>query len=179
MKAEVAEFLAKAEAADKADVPDELARRERRLKQIAEAKAKIKARVKERYEREKTEHEAKLAAREANQKPGSIPFAPPVEGPQPGDQVNLTDEELRIMPVSGGGFEQFVALLRRGPKGGGHHDPYDFACCSKYRASHSLLTVSRWRTSAGRRTVSGCDLSISSSRISLCSSVRGFTIISS
>jgi hypothetical protein len=31
---------------------------------------------------------------------------PPVEGPRPTDQINLTDEESRIMPVSGGGFEQ-------------------------------------------------------------------------
>ena len=30
----------------------------------------------------------------------------PVEGPLPTDQVNLTDEESRIMPVAGGGFEQ-------------------------------------------------------------------------
>ena len=29
-----------------------------------------------------------------------------MEGPLPGDQINLTDEESRIMPVSGGGFEQ-------------------------------------------------------------------------
>ena len=27
-------------------------------------------------------------------------------GPLPTDQVNLTDEESRIMPVAGGGFEQ-------------------------------------------------------------------------
>jgi transposase len=50
LKAEVAELLAKAEAADQADVPDgmsipeELARREERLKKIAEAKARIEAR---------------------------------------------------------------------------------------------------------------------------------------
>jgi transposase len=117
LKAEVAELLAKAEAADKADlqdgmsIPEELARREERLNKIAEAKAKIEARAKERYEREKAEHEAKLAAREAKEKatgkkPGGRPPAPPVEGPQPGDQINLTDEESRIMPVSGGGFEQ-------------------------------------------------------------------------
>ena len=31
---------------------------------------------------------------------------PPVEGPLPTDQINLTDEESRIMPVAGGGFEQ-------------------------------------------------------------------------
>jgi len=60
---------------------------------------------------ELAEHEAKLAAREAKEKatgkkPGGRPPAPPVEGPLPGDQVNLTDEESRIMPVAGGGFEQ-------------------------------------------------------------------------
>jgi transposase len=117
LRAEVAELLAKAEAADRADdpdgmsIPEELARREARLKKIAEAKAKIEARAEERYEREKAEHEAKLAAREAKEKatgkkPGGKPPAPPAEGPMPGDQVNLTDEESRIMPVSGGGFEQ-------------------------------------------------------------------------
>ena len=31
---------------------------------------------------------------------------PPVEGPLPNDQINLTDEDSRIMPVAGGGFEQ-------------------------------------------------------------------------
>jgi len=117
LKAEVAELMAKAEAADQADIPDgmsipdELARREERLQKIAEARAKIEARAKERYERELAEHEAKLAAREAKEKatgkkPGGRPPAPPVEGPLPGDQVNLTDEESRIMPVAGGGFEQ-------------------------------------------------------------------------
>jgi transposase len=117
LKAEVAELLAKAEAADKADLPDgmsipeELARRKERLAKMAEAKAAIEARAKERYEREKAGHEAKLAAREAKEKatgkkPGGKPPAPPVEGPLPSDQVNLTDEESRIMPVAGGGFEQ-------------------------------------------------------------------------
>ena len=117
LKAEVAELLAKAEAADQAElpygmsIPEELARREERLKKIAEAKAKIEARAKERYERELALHQAKLAAREAKEKatgkkPGGKPPAPPAEGPSPSDQVNLTDEESRIMPVSGGGFEQ-------------------------------------------------------------------------
>ena len=117
LKAEVAELMAKAEAADKADlpdgmsIPDELARREERLKKIAEARTKIEARAKERFEREQAEYQAKLAAREAKtkttgNKPGGKPPQPPVEGPLPTDQINLTDEELRIMPVSGGGFEQ-------------------------------------------------------------------------
>ena len=57
LKQEVAELLAKAEAADAADlpdgmsIPDELALREERLKKIAEARAKIEARAAERQER--------------------------------------------------------------------------------------------------------------------------------
>jgi len=92
-------------------IPEELARREKRLARLAEARAKIEARAKDRYEREKAEHEAKLAAREAKakasgKKPGGKPPNPPVEGALPADQINLTDEESRIMPVAGGGFEQ-------------------------------------------------------------------------
>ncbi len=117
LQAEVADLLRKAEAADQADVPDgmsipeELARREARLAAIAKARATIEARAKERHARERAEHEAKLKAREAKtaatgKKPGGRPPAPPVEGPLPTDQVNLTDEASRIMPVAGGGFEQ-------------------------------------------------------------------------
>jgi len=117
LKAEVAELLAKAEAADQTDIPDgisipeELARREDRLEKLAVARAKIEARAKERYAREMADHEAKLAAREAKtaatgKKPGGKPPQPPVAGPLPTDQINLTDEESRIMPVAGGGFEQ-------------------------------------------------------------------------
>jgi transposase len=117
LKAEVAELLAKAEAADQADIPDgisvpeELARREDRLEKLAVARAKIEARAKERYAWEMADHEAKLAAREAKtaatgKKPGGKPPQPPVEVPLPTDQINLTDEESRIMPVAGGGFEQ-------------------------------------------------------------------------
>ena len=129
LKAEVAELLAKAEAADQSavpdglSIPDELARREERLQRIAAARAKIEARAKERFEREQAEHQARLAAREAREKttgkkPGGKPpkrtfivsdkrsQMPPAEGPRPTDQINLTDEESRVMPVSGGGFEQ-------------------------------------------------------------------------
>jgi hypothetical protein len=117
LKAEVADLMAKAEAADAADIPDglsipeELARREERLAKLAVARAKIEARAKERYARELAEHEAKLAARVAkiaatDKKPGGKPPQPPAEGPRPDDQINLTDEASRIMPVAGGGFEQ-------------------------------------------------------------------------
>src|SRR5208337_3666491 len=48
-----------------------------------------------------------LAKAEASgKKPGGQPPAPPVAGPGPSDQINLTDEDSRIMPVAGGGFEQ-------------------------------------------------------------------------
>jgi transposase len=117
LQAEVAALLAKAEAADQADVPDglsipdELARREERLSKLAEARAKIEARAKERFQREQAEHEAKLAQRAAKaaasgKKPAGREPKPPVEAPLPTDQINLTDEESRIMPVAGGGFEQ-------------------------------------------------------------------------
>ena len=105
LQAEVADLMAKAEAADAADIsdgmsiPDELARREERLRKIAEARVKIEARAKERHAREQAEHEAKLAAREAKtaatgKKPGGKLPQPPTEGPLPSDQINLTDEDF-------------------------------------------------------------------------------------
>jgi transposase len=117
LREEVGKLTAMAEAADQTDVPDgmvipeELARREKRLAEIARARAVIEARAKQRYARELAEHEAKMAARaaksaETGKKPGGRPPAPPVEAPGPADQVNLTDADSRIMPVAGGGFEQ-------------------------------------------------------------------------
>ena len=117
LREEVVKLTAMAEAADQADVadgmsvPEERARREKRLAEIARARAIIEARAKERYAREKAEHEAKMAARaaksaETGKKPGGRAPAPPVEAPGPADQVNLTDEESRIMPNAAGGFEQ-------------------------------------------------------------------------
>jgi transposase len=117
LQAEVADLMAKAEAADQADVPDgmsipeELARREQRLAEIARARAIIEARAKERHAREQADYDAKIAAREAKaaatgKQPGGRPPTPPLAEPGPTDQVNLTDEESRIMPVPGGGFEQ-------------------------------------------------------------------------
>ena len=117
LKAEVADLLAKAEAADQADepdgmsIPDELVRRQDRLAKLAEARQKIEARAKERFQQEQAEYEAKLAAREAKaaatgRKPGGRAPQPPNEGPLPHEQINLTDEESRMMPVAGGGFEQ-------------------------------------------------------------------------
>ena len=117
LKAEVQEMLALAESADRSSVPDgvslpdEIKRREDRLAAIAQAKATIAARAKERFEHEQAEYEAKLAARQKKQaatgkKPGGKPPKPPQAGPRAQDQVNLTDDESRIMKVAGGGFEQ-------------------------------------------------------------------------
>jgi transposase len=117
LKEEVAELMKKAEAADKADIPDgmsipeELERREERLKVIAEAKAEIERRAAERHAVEQADFEKKQADRAAKQKqsgkkPRGKEPKPPVAGPTDKDQVNLTDEESRIMPSSGGGFKQ-------------------------------------------------------------------------
>lgn len=117
LKAEVQELLDLAEAADRSSVPDgmslpdEIKRREDRLAAIAAAKAKIEARAKERFEREKAEYDAKMAARAAKEtqtgkKPGGREPKVPDAAPRAEDQVNLTDEESRIMKVAGGGFEQ-------------------------------------------------------------------------
>ena len=117
LKGEVQELLALAEATDTANIPDgmslpkELKLREDRLAAMAAAKAKIAARAAERYAREKAEFDEKSAKREARQKEtGKKPGGKPPTAPEPGvkdsEQINLTDEESRIMKVSGGGFEQ-------------------------------------------------------------------------
>jgi transposase len=117
LKAEVAELLRQAEEADRSELPDgldipaELARREERLEAIAQAKAEIERRAAERHAEEQAEYEKKLAERKAKEqetgkKPRGKQPKPPEPGPRDKDQVNLTDEESRIMPVSGGGFDQ-------------------------------------------------------------------------
>jgi IS5 family transposase len=92
-------------------LPEELKRREDRLAAIARAKAKIEARAAERLAREQADYEAKLAARAAKaaaggRKPGGKPPTASTPGPRPDDQINLTDEQSRIMPVAGGAFAQ-------------------------------------------------------------------------
>jgi transposase len=117
LKQEVQQLLALAEDADTANTPDgmslpkELKLREDRLAAMATAKAKIAARAAERFERERAEFNEKINKREAKQKKtGKKPAGKPPAEPQPGvkdsEQINLTDEESRIMKVSGGGFEQ-------------------------------------------------------------------------
>lgn len=117
LKTEVAELLRQAEAADQADLPDgmsipeELSRRTERLKAIAEAKVEIERRAAERFAQEKEAYDQKLAERAKKEqttgkKPRGRKPQPPEAGVKGKDQVNLTDDESRIMKKSGGGFEQ-------------------------------------------------------------------------
>ena len=117
LQAEVKALMALAEAADNEKIPDgmnvpeEIARREDRIKAIGEAKTKIEQHAKERHAEEEAEYNANVArredkARQSGKPPrGKAPVAP-IEGARDSDQINLTDEESRIMKVSGGGFEQ-------------------------------------------------------------------------
>lgn len=116
LKAEVSALTAQAEAADQTpvadgmDIPAEITRRETRLKALAAANVKIEERAQERFEREQADYQQKQAKRQAHRDVGKKPRGrepkPPLPGPRDKDQINLTDEESRIMPVSGGGFEQ-------------------------------------------------------------------------
>lgn len=117
LKAEVQDLLEQAEKADQSDLPDgislpeEIKRRQDRLAVMEQAKAKIEARARERFEREQAEYQEKLERREVRtaetgKKPGGKLPKPPEKGPLATDQINLTDEDSRIMKVAGGGFDQ-------------------------------------------------------------------------
>lgn len=117
LKKEVQQLLRLAERADAAEIPDgmsipeELQRRESRLAAIAEAKAKLEVRAQERLAGEQVEYQRRLASRAEQEKRrgrrfGGNPPEPPTGGVREEDQINLTDEDSRIMRVAAGGFEQ-------------------------------------------------------------------------
>ncbi len=117
LQAEVQQLFALAEQADSAlpegmNLPQELARREDRLKRLAEAKAVLLARAAERHALEMAQYEAKMAERadkeeQTGKKPRGKPPTPPTPGPHEGDQYNFTDPDSRIMKNSrDGGFSQ-------------------------------------------------------------------------
>ncbi|NHZ83455.1 IS1182 family transposase [Massilia sp. CCM 8695] len=115
LQQEVKQLMALAESEDRKQVPDgldvpqEIARRQERLAALDEAKRKLEERARERDTQAQAEYESKMAKRrvkrEAGRKPGGKDPEPPTSGPQDKDQINLTDEESRIMKV-GGGFDQ-------------------------------------------------------------------------
>lgn len=112
LREEVQALLQRAAEADGAEdvdgiaLPEELARRQDRQKALAEAKAKIVERVAERDARAKQDYAQKVARREAQRQAGKKPRGkepkPPETGPKAGDQINLTDEESRILPSHDG-----------------------------------------------------------------------------
>lgn len=118
LTAEVSQLLEMADQADQADkqvefdLPEELARRESRLQVIRQAKATLEERAQIRHQEQTREHQLRIAERDEIQRKrgrklsGKPPEPPPPAQVKPRDQVNLTDAESRIMPVSGGGFEQ-------------------------------------------------------------------------
>lgn len=91
------------------DLPAEITRREQRLAALAAAKAKIAERVQARDQQAQKDFDEKVARRQAQQKAGQKPRGrepkAPKTGPQAKDQINLTDEQSRIMP-SGDSFIQ-------------------------------------------------------------------------
>ncbi len=117
IRAEVDALLRQAEAAEREEIPDgmnipeELGRREKRLQTIDLAKQEIERRAAERYAKEQEIYDQKRAARKAKEqesgkKPKGRKPEPPEPGPKKNDQMNLTDEDSRIMPAAGGTFEQ-------------------------------------------------------------------------
>ena len=112
LKAEIEALLKQAEDAQYGkgkrgdELPEELARRESRLKKIAQAKAELEQEAREKAEREGAEVEAKLAERREQQERtgkkmrGREPKVPDPDKatPEAKSQRNFTDPESRIMP---------------------------------------------------------------------------------
>ena len=117
LEGEVRELVALAERADnealpeKLKVPDEIARREARLRKLKEARRVIEARHRERTAEKQRDFEERMAERAARRARGEKvrgqePQPPPAE-PDAKDQYNFTDPESRIMKAGNGGhFEQ-------------------------------------------------------------------------
>jgi transposase len=115
---EVKELMELGERTDKQDLPEglevetEIALREKRLANLAQAKAVLEARAKERYEAQRAEYEAKIRereekARQSGHKPRGRAPQPPTAGPRAKDQYNYTDPDSQIMKNSrDDGFNQ-------------------------------------------------------------------------
>jgi hypothetical protein len=113
LKAEVNELFTLGEQADQNEIQlpeeliieDEIAIRQKRLANLAQAKKVLEERAQERYETEKAEYEAKLRERrekasQNQRKPKGPEPKPPEPGPGDKDQYNFTDPDSRIMKNS-------------------------------------------------------------------------------
>jgi hypothetical protein len=74
---------------------------------------------------------ARPRSRRRAKKAGGRPPQPAIDGPPSSDQVNLTDEEYRIMPVTCGRFEQFYNARAAG--GDGQSDGWRATWCKAQR----------------------------------------------
>jgi len=116
LRREVEQLTAKAEQIDNVplddglSIPDEIVRREDRIKNLKQAREVIEARYEEERVRKQTEYEEKKAAYEQkrkNKKPRGKEPNPPSETPPGNKQYNFTDPESRIMKAGNGDhFEQ-------------------------------------------------------------------------
>ena len=119
LQQEVEELLALGEQGEGAELPPgldietEVAFRQARLVNLAEAKAVLEGRAAERYQAELADYEAKMQARaekaqETGRKArGPAPQPPQQSGPRAKDQYNFTDPASRIMKnSSNAGFDQ-------------------------------------------------------------------------
>jgi transposase len=118
LRAEVEQLMALGEKADKGEMPEgldlevEIALRQERLANLAQAKAVLEERAQQRDEAEKAEYEAKLRERQEKErqtgrKPRGRAPQPPTPGPRAKDQYNFTDPDSRIMKNSqNDGFDQ-------------------------------------------------------------------------
>lgn len=120
LRQEVHELFALGEQADQGELqlpeglvlPDEIALRQERLANLAQAKAVLAARAQERYQAEKVDYEAKVRARDEKaqkmkRKPCGRAPKPPTPEPRDKDQYNFTDPDSRIMKNSTDqGFDQ-------------------------------------------------------------------------
>jgi transposase len=88
------------------ELPDELKRREERVKKIREAKARLEEEARARAEEEQRRRAEATAAREAaGKKRGGKEAAPVDPTPEDKAQTNFTDPESKIMKRSNKGFD--------------------------------------------------------------------------
>ena len=117
LRREVEELLALGKQADETELPEgldvdvEVAFRQDRLVNLAEARRVLEARAEERYQVELAKHQAKLQAREEKaRETGRKPRGPEPKPPKPGvrdeDQYNFNPDSRIMKNSTNGGFDQ-------------------------------------------------------------------------
>ena len=119
LRAEVAKLVAKAEGEDGKpledglSIPEEIGRREDRIKRLEEARRIIRRRYESEREEKQAKYEALEAKREAKRQAGKKPRGrkpkPPSDEPPGNKQYNFTDPESHIMKEDGAFVQAFNA----------------------------------------------------------------------